>query len=206
MSERFPGRGGSRFSGDRPGPDRGPRPPFRPPGDGGGDRPRPPFRPSGDSGDRPRPPFRPPIDPPHSVRLRDGEREIEVQGSQQFVRQILDELPQLLRRLAGETAQGAPASIRMPQPVAAEPVAPAPAPAVVTAKAKANGTSAANGDGDLEAEILTVLRGQKKGLNVAEIRGRLGSAATGQQVRRILERAGSRVSASADRPARYRLR
>src|SRR4030088_2588064 len=104
--DRQPGRGPQRF--DRGPADRGPRPPFRPgpPGDGGdrprppfrpndgGDRPRPPFRPN-DGGARPRAPFRPPVETVHSVRLRDGEREIEVHGSPPFVRQLLDELPSL---------------------------------------------------------------------------------------------------------------
>lgn len=183
MAERFPGRPAGRFGGDRPG-DRGPRPPFRGPGDGG---------------DRPRPAFRPPTDPPSSVRIRDGEREIEVQGNPAFVRQILDELPALLRRLDGDTTPVRESSIRMPQP--AVDAAP-PAPAAV-----ANGNGHAQSEpADLETEVLAVLAGEKSGLNVAEIRGRLGGATTGQQVRRILERAGKRVTASADRPARYRLR
>jgi hypothetical protein len=49
------------------------------------------------------------------VRLRDGDREIEVSGSAVFIRQVLDDLPALWARLRGETAPR-PAAIRMPQP------------------------------------------------------------------------------------------
>src|SRR5438270_4670646 len=104
---------------DRPGrqrPHRGDRPQF------GGDRPqfggdRPQF-----GGDRPqfsgpRPPFRPaqfePAQATHTLRLRDGDREIEVSGSAPFVRQVLDDLPALLAKLRSD-ASPRPAAIRMP--------------------------------------------------------------------------------------------
>ncbi len=102
------------------------------------DRPFVPQRPD----DRPawRPPFRGPIPnarpaqdhtpPMTSVRLKDGDREIEVSGGPGFVRQILDELPVLLARLRGDPAP-TPASIRMPSPVPQPTVANAPAAASV---------------------------------------------------------------------------
>jgi hypothetical protein len=84
---------------DRPGgPPRGDRPPF------GGPRP---FRPAG------RPDNFQPL--PHTVKLRDGDREIEVTGSAVFIRQVLDDLPALWARLRGENPPR-PASIRMPEP------------------------------------------------------------------------------------------
>jgi hypothetical protein len=103
--------------------DRPPR--FGPPRERGGERPgfvprRPGFAPRGPSG--------PPPDPVHSVRLRDGDREVEASGSPMFVRQLLDDLPVLLARLRGEASGGRPASISLPQaPPAAEPGRPAPA-------------------------------------------------------------------------------
>jgi phenylalanyl-tRNA synthetase beta subunit len=54
--------------------------------------------------------------------------------------------------------------------------------------------------------VLAALRASAHPLAVAGIRDRLGSEVTGQQVRRILERAGSKVVASGERPIRYRLR
>src|SRR5579864_2879479 len=88
---------------DRPNPrphadDRG-----RPPGPGG----RPPFRPA------PRPDsFQPLV---HTLRLRDGDREIEVSGSAAFIRQVLDDIPELWARLRGEVP-AQPSRIRMPPP------------------------------------------------------------------------------------------
>jgi hypothetical protein len=59
----------------------------------------------------------------------------------------------------------------------------------------------------LEEQIFAVLRGSGRPLAVAAIRQRLdGGEVTGQQVRRVLERAGSRVVVSKDRPATYSLR
>src|SRR5580704_12578430 len=67
-----------------------------------------------------RPPFRPaprvevPAAPmSHSLRLRDGDREIEVSGSAAFVRQVLDDLPAMWTRLHGE-GSARPARIDLP--------------------------------------------------------------------------------------------
>jgi hypothetical protein len=54
--------------------------------------------------------------------------------------------------------------------------------------------------------VLAALRGAAHPLPVVGIRDRLGPGVSGQQVRRILERAGAKVVASGDRPIRYRLR
>lgn len=162
--------------------------------------------------------------PDHSVRIRDGEREIEVRGNPAFVRQVLDDLPSLMARLRGE-APGR-TTISMPAPPAA-PGADHPAPAaeaaVVAEVTRTNGTGAAEGAGEgtdvtsataataatasLEDRVFEVLRGSGRPLAVAAIRQRLdGADITGQQVRRLLERAGADVVMSADRPATYSLR
>jgi hypothetical protein len=162
--------------------------------------------------------------PDHSVRIRDGEREIEVRGNPAFVRQVLDDLPSLMARLRGE-APGR-TTISMPAPPAVQPVGDAEAPTVQPAVAevtRSNGTGAAgksvtgSGTGrrgaragtksSLEDRVFEVLRGSGRPLAVAAIRQRLdGAEVTGQQVRRLLERAGARVVMSADRPATYSLR
>src|SRR3989442_1612081 len=101
--------------------DRRPPPPFRrdhPGGQRGGFPPRPPFVPP-----------RPPAESAHSVRLRDGEREVEVSGSAGFVRQVLEDLPMLLSRLRGETRRTR-TDIGLPPPPPEEARAPQhPAPA-----------------------------------------------------------------------------
>jgi len=51
----------------------------------------------------------------HTLRLRDGDREIEVSGSAAFIRQMLDDIPALWARLEGANPPQA-ASIRMPEP------------------------------------------------------------------------------------------
>jgi hypothetical protein len=139
------------------------------------------------------------------VRIKDGEREVEVSGSPIFVRQVLDDLPALVARLRGE-ASPTPAAIRMPAPSAEQP--PAPRPAVPDAPAAAvPSADAVDGDGaSLESQVLAALRSSAHPLAVVAIRDRLGPGVTGQQVRRILERAGSKVVASGERPIRYRLR
>jgi len=53
--------------------------------------------------------------PPHTLRVRDGERELEVSGSPAFVRQVLDDLAGVWAQLRGEKPPS-PASIRMPAP------------------------------------------------------------------------------------------
>jgi hypothetical protein len=176
-----------------------------------------------------------------SVRLKDGEREIEVSGTPIFVRQALDDLPTLLARLRGETPP-TPAAIRMPAPSAGQPPAahpsapavhapvpevhapvpevhapvpevrtPAPevppaAPEIPIAAAPAGETDSDGDEVSLEKQVLAALRGAAHPLPVVGIRDRLGPGVSGQQVRRILERAGAKVVASGDRPIRYRLR
>jgi hypothetical protein len=51
----------------------------------------------------------------HSLKLRDGEREIEVSGSAAFVRQVLDDLPAMWARLHGE-GSSRPGRIDLPAP------------------------------------------------------------------------------------------
>jgi hypothetical protein len=183
-------------------------------------------RPAGpppDRGDRPgfaaqRPFVRPPtrggdLPPPdHRVRLRDGDREIEVSGGPAFVRQVLDDLPTLMARLRGE-APGR-STISMPAP----PLEHAPdgttAPTALIVAAESIG-GAANGEvhaveaqppATLEERIFEVLRRSSRPLAIAAIRQRLdGEGVTGQQVRRLLEKAGARVIVSAERPATYSL-
>ena len=165
-------------------------------------RPRPPFR--GDRPDRPpfgtpRPPFRQPsFEPqaPHTLRLRDGEREIEVTGTAVFVRQVLDDLPALIAKLRGDSPLR-PAAIRMP---AAE----EPAPADVLVRPP-EAPRPPERNGSIEERVLAVLREARKPMAVAAIRKRLGPQVTPQQVRRVLERAGERVAVSGQRPATYRL-
>ena len=202
------------------------RPPFRGPTydrgrDVRGDRPE---RPQGDrppfgSGPRPftpRPPTRggdlPPA--PHSVRIRNGDREVEISGAPAFVRQVLDDLPTLMGRLTGDTP--ARSAVSLPAPAAA--VAPANGHAEATAsghaEAAANGRSSRTGraaaagtsPAEVEELVFGVLRTSETPLAVAAIRKRLPAAVTGQQVRRILERAEDRVRATGERPATYSLR
>jgi len=200
------------------------------------DRPFVPRRPPDDRS-YPRPPYRPPVPTPRpnsepaptssSVRLKDGEREIEVSGTPIFVRQVLDDLPTLLARLRGETPP-TPAAIRMPAPSVPQPPAahrsapevrstapevrapePEAPPVAPDLPISASPTGKAVGDNDgisLEEQVLAALRGAEHPLPVVGIRDRLGPGVSGQQVRRILERAGSKVVASGDRPIRYRLR
>ena len=121
-------------------------------------------------------------------------------GSAIFVRQVLDDLPGLLTRLQGE-GSSRPAAIRMPaapivvtESVPSPPAVPAPAAGPV----HHNGAS-------LEDQVMNVLRNAERPLAVAAIRKRLGSDVSPQQVRRILERAGKRVTVTGDRPASYRI-
>jgi hypothetical protein len=140
------------------------------------------------------------------VRLRDGDREVEVSGSAGFVRQILDDLPALLARLRQEPAARHPA-ISMPPP----PAAPSP-PAEVSGPAPADTETlmpAANGHApgdDLTARVLGILRRAGRPIGIAEIRRRLPEDISGQQVRRVLERASDQVVNTGGRPAEYRLR
>ncbi len=182
----------------------------------------------------PRPFVRPPTrggdmpPPDHKVRIRDGEREIEVSGNPAFVRQVLDDLPLLMARLRGE-APGR-TTISMPAPpdsrghgAVGTPAAPiaatdgaVPIGDVATAVLPADGNGRATGKrtqpssaapSSLEERIFAVLRATDRPLAVAAIRQRIdGEPVTGQQVRRLLERAGEQVLVSNDRPATYSLR
>ena len=150
----------------------------------------------------------------HSVRLREGDREIEVSGSAAFVRQLLDDLPALLARLRSEGSTK-PASISMPPPPAplpAPPAAPGPAaskageedaPDPVERAAPTNGRAPADA---LTRQVLAVMRRAARPMGIAEIRKRLPEPVSGQQVRRVLERASEQVVNTGGRPAEYRLR
>jgi hypothetical protein len=162
----------------------------------------------------------------HSLKLRDGDREIEVSGSAAFVRQVLDDLPAMWARLHGE-GSSRPGRIDLPaprqheQPAAQEAAAPhavAEEPAVIAPvrEPAANGKHTAtatptNGRraaerGTPDDKVLAVLKSSTRPLAVAAIRKRLGGSFTPQQVRRILERNAPKVSVTDDRPATYRLR
>ncbi len=179
----------------------------------------------------PRPFVRPPTrggempPPDHSVRIRDGEREIEVRGNPAFVRQVLDDLPTLMARLRGEAPGRTTISMPAPPPAAPlESTSAAPAQQAVVAEvtssapdevaaAGPNGarhgrqTKTAAATSSLEDRVFAVLRGSGRPLAVAAIRQRLdGAEVSGQQVRRLLERAGSSVVMSSERPATYSLR
>lgn len=214
-----------RPSRDRPYPGGGPRRSFGPPGGGHGGPPRegrPPFP--------PRPPFggdRPGGPGPgpgghggghHTVRLREGDREVEVSGPAEFVRQTLDDLPALFARLRGEAAPAParPASISLPPPPSQhdehdddedEVDAPPPkAPKAPEQRANGRVRHAKNGKASLEDRVFDLLAHADHPLSVASIRKQLGGAESGQQIRRILERAGDRVSSTDERPAAYALR
>jgi len=188
------------------------------PGREGGGPPRPPFT--------PRPPG-PAAEPPHSVRVREGDREVEVHGSAAFVRQTIEELPALFARLRGEAVPAPrPASISLPRPPRAavaeqepvdeldgeadgdeeEPEPPAPAPTAAHRRERHAAKSGANGKGSLEDRVFTALKRADHPLSVAAIRKQVGGDTTGQQIRRILERASDRVVATSERPAAYALR
>lgn len=148
--------------------------------------------------------------PDHSVRLRDGDREVQISGNPAFVRQVLDDLPVLMARLRGEAPGRTAISMPAPPP-AAEEAESAPAEAVAAdpnALPNANGSSPAApaADSSLEDRIIEVLRGSSRPLPIAAIRQRLDDDVSGQQVRRLLERAADQVAVSTDKPAAYSLR
>jgi hypothetical protein len=168
----------------------------------------------------------PPPAPLHTVRLRDGEHEVEVSGTPEFVRQTLDDLPALLARFRGEAVPHTrPASIALPPPPRNPGPAPAPAddedeeddeeepeaPAKPP-RAERNGRTDGNGrvrhkaGASLEDRVFHVLGKTDHPLSVASIRKQLGGAESGQQIRRILERAADRVYSTDERPAAYALR
>jgi hypothetical protein len=153
----------------------------------------------------------------HSLRLRDGDREIEVSGSAAFVRQVLDDLPAMWTRLHGE---GSTRPARIDLPGRSEAPAPAPAPAAVeqtphvpdsAPEPKRMPAVASNGKHTTtrstpDDKVIAVLKDSTRPLAVAAIRKRLGGSFTPQQVRRILERNAAKVSVTDERPATYRLR
>ena len=123
----------------------------------------------------PRPPFRPPgrFEPAapmvHTVRLRDGDRELEVSGSAVFVRQLLDDLASLWPRLHGE-GHSRPAHISMPPPPARE----ATATATVAATPATPAPHAPHAPhATLDDRIFSVLKEAARPLAVAAIRKRL---------------------------------
>ena len=182
--------------------------------------PRPSF--NNDSRNDSRPPFRPaprvevPAAPmSHSLRLRDGDREIEVSGSAAFVRQVLDDLPAMWTRLHGEGSTrpariDLPAHAEAPAPVVAEHVnrvpESAPEPARTAAPAAASNGKHTSTRSTPDDKVLAVLKESTRPLAVASIRKRLGGSFTPQQVRRILERNAPKVSVTDERPATYRIR
>jgi hypothetical protein len=219
---RFPPR-----DGPRDGPHGGPRDHGR-----GGPRDRGSFSPRRE-GFVPRGPTVPP-EPVHAVRLREGDREVEISGSAAFVQATLQDLPQLLSRLRGE-ARGSQPGISLPQPpggrVVDPPASPPTSPgapatpsgsslppessrgsstATVAASAslpaKPSPAVGGNGATSLESRVLAILTDAERPLEIAEIRRRLAEPVSGQQVRRILERAADRVVSVGGRPAAYRLR
>ena len=135
--------------------------------------------------------------------MRDGEREIEVSGSPGFVRQVLDDLPALLARLRHEPG-ARPAAISMPPPPSPPAAASPPRPVELE-----DVTPASNGHAradDLTSRVRGILRTAGRPMGIAEIRRRLPEDVSGQQVRRVLERASEQVVNTGGRPAEYRLR
>ena len=147
-----------------------------------------------------------PSEPVHSVRLREGDREVEVSGSAAFVRQALDDLPALMARLRSTTAVTSRTSIALP---AAPVETPTPVPVDGPDQPAGNGTrqrATAKNGASVEERVIAVIRDAKGPIEIAEIRRRVGAEVSGQQVRRILERASDRVVSTGGRPAAYRLR
>jgi hypothetical protein len=58
----------------------------------------------------------------------------------------------------------------------------------------------------LTRQVLGIMRKSGRPVSIAEIRQRLADPVSGQQVRRVLERASERVVNTGGRPAEYRLR
>ena len=148
----------------------------------------------------------------HSLRLRDGDREIEVSGSAAFVRQVLDDLPAMWTRLHGEGSTR-PARIDLPArseaPAAEQPhrvPESAPEPTRTAAPAAISNGKHTSTRSTPDDKVLAVLKESTRPLAVAAIRKRLGGSFTPQQVRRILERNAPKVSVTDERPATYRLR
>jgi hypothetical protein len=159
----------------------------------------------------------PSLDAPVSVRLREGDREVEVHGSPAFCRQLLEDLPTVLARLRGEGGRAAAVALPAPTPPrssappeAAPPrnTAP-PAPAIAAPSVRSP-----NGHRDvpdeaasaLDEAVVKVLRSARAPITIAELRRRLPDDVSGQAVRRALERATDRVVNVGGKPAAYRAR
>jgi hypothetical protein len=78
----------------------------------------------------------------------------------------------------------------------------APEPEESSARAT-NGRAPADA---LTRQVLAILRRSARPMGIAEIRKRLSEPVSGQQVRRVLERASEQVVNTGGRPAEYRLR
>jgi hypothetical protein len=147
----------------------------------------------------------------HSVRVRDGERELEVHGTNGFCRQVLDELPVLMARLRGEGAASSRSSIALPAPQPAaeasplEAAAPEAAPPANGNGHAAPGRAGAHAPDALDDQVIAVLRAAKRPLGITDIRAKLGREVSGQSLRRTLER-DDRVVSMGGKPAAYSLR
>lgn len=211
--------------------DRAPRQPYRErhqdrftPRPGGGPSARPGFAPRAGSGPA-RAPFTPrPAPDTVTIKLRDGDREVELTGSLAACRQLLDELPGLWSRLrphgsAPGAVQPSIALPTLPPPAPAIESAPGPQPVATAAReghrrdrhsgeraARAHNGQASNGAAaSLDEQVVAILRAARRPVGIAEIRARLSEDVSGQAVRRILERTAG-VANVGGRPAAYRLR
>jgi hypothetical protein len=157
----------------------------------------------------------PPRDAPVSVRIREGDREVEVHGSPGFCRQLLDDLPTLFARLRGEGGRASAVALPAPQPPSASPPA-GPKPEAVSAAPVLDASSPRAADGRaaladesaaaLDVAVMKVLQSTRKPITIAELRRRLPESVSGQAVRRALERATDRVVNVGGKPAAYRAR
>ena len=95
-------------------------------------------------------------------------------------------------------AEPAPAPVAEAAPAAAVPVDEAPA-----AQPASNGKAPVD---PLTRQVLGIMRKSSRPMGIAEIRKRLPDTVSGQQVRRVLERASEQVVNTGGRPAEYRLR
>lgn len=156
----------------------------------------------------------PSLDAPVSVRIREGDREVEVHGSPGFCRQILDDLPTVFARLRGEGGRASAVALPAPQRAAAPPADPpavaAPtAPDIDASSGRATNGRAALVDDSVDAldeAVMKVLRNARSPITIAELRRRLPDSVSGQAVRRALERANDRVVNVGGKPAAYRAR
>jgi hypothetical protein len=151
------------------------------------------------------------------IRLRDGDREVEVHGSLATCRQFLDELPALWSRLRPQGSSSTPSpSIALPPP----PAAPAAAAegrdehrrdrharerSAQAQRSRENGHARNGGAATLDEQVVAILRAAGRPISIADIRERLADDVSGQAVRRVLERTEG-VANVGGRPAAYRLR